>query len=156
MNAFESFEPKKPIHDPIGEPAPIESESDFELEWSRQNALVEEAKTRYEGVLLYAPIPSELKEKIIAKLESTSMNPSHQAHIFKEAHQGPFDAEHDELRASLWLQREMKGFVESLKDQMTETDYYMLPIALENLTIPENNRTRTIVNEDGKWNLNWK
>ena len=156
MNAFESFF-KKPVHDSVETPSQPENVTEFGKEWERQHVLIEEAKTKYEGIILYAPRAEAIKTKIISRLESTLMD-SNQIDLFRDTHQGPFDAEHDAIRASLWVDRKMRGCIATFESELSSNDFKILTTALEGLTIPEKDRSFKVSphEEEGTWSMNWK
>lgn len=123
-------------------------------EFERQNRLIEVAKAKYEGLILSAPLARELKEKITTALDALVLtNPSP---LFADLHQGPMDEEHDALRASLWVDREMRGCVDMVARDLDEKDAYILKEAVSQLTLPESARTRKVVITEKGWELVWK
>lgn len=156
MNKFEFFKKKPTPEILVAADAEKEPMSPFQTEWNRQKELIDEAKAKYEGIILYSPLEPEIKEKITTKLDSVLMKMGQHIELFADMHQGPKDSAHDALRASLWVDREMRGFISSLESEMDENNHKTLTSTLENLTIPEENRvTKTVTDETG-WKRVWK
>ena len=156
MNKFEFFK-KKPTPDTlIAADAEKEPMEPFQSEWNRQKELIDEAKAKYEGIILYSPLDPEIKEKITTKLDSVLMKLGQHIELFTDMHQGPKDTEHDALRASLWVDREMRGFISNLKNEMDENSHKTLTATLEDLTIPEENRVTKTVSDESEWKRVWK
>jgi hypothetical protein len=150
MNPFES--PGKPKHDSVesntGSENTPEWKAEWQAEWNRQSALVEDAKARYEGMILYSPLTAEQKQAILSKLEEVQMDPGSKADVFSETR-----GEDETLLAALWVDRRMRRFISSLEGSMPESELELLKHALEGLTIPEENKYWNVKPGDGKWDV---
>jgi hypothetical protein len=118
MNPFEKFmHPQKPNANEQMESNSLE----------KYAALIENAKTKIEGVLLYAPIPEKVREQLLKDLESIQIDgESELEHFFKYEDRGLGS----ERTAALYVDRKMRSKVAAIESAIGREEAERLGDAL--------------------------
>jgi len=121
MNSSESF--KKP-----STPENAKQHIEYGDYVGKHTVLIGEAKAKVEGVLLYAPLPETVKKRLLERLDSVPTDDSNEVRaVFKERDLT------DEQRASLWVDRWMRGVVATIQPELDGRNHQMLLLALDRL-----------------------
>ena len=139
MNPFESFMNKRNQQEPQPDKL-ISTEPQPETSLEKNQSLVEVAKQKVEGVLLYAPISDEIKQELLTALEALTLE--------------EYDAEWsrlstakyeqgDEQQAANWIKHKMEPELLKIKSQLNQSDFEMLEFVIHKYSYDKSSREYT-------------
>ena len=114
-----------------------------EVNESEEKQLLEAAKMEAEGIILYVPLPQEVKEALLTKLSQVSESdiPELRSQLASPRGSTPQQC------AGLIVNRNLRGVLDEVRNQITPREHELLTWAIDGLYCDPNSYTEKQVNE---------